>query len=135
VWRNTRFNGKHAISFTAGKEFNRKKNRVLGLNIRTIYTGGFWTTPIDEAKSIETGETQYIESLAYTEQLPDYFRTDFRISLKRNRPHSTTILSLDIQNVTNRKNLGGQYFDAKSGEIKKWYMLPLLPILSYKIEF
>ncbi len=135
VWRNTRFNGKHALSFTAGKEFNRKKNRVLGLNIRTIYTGGFWTTPIDEAKSIETGETQYIESLAYTEQLPDYFRTDFRISLKRNRPHSTTILSLDIQNVTNRKNLGGQYFDAQSGEIKKWYMLPLLPILSYKIEF
>jgi hypothetical protein len=135
IWRNTRFNGKHALSFTAGKEYNRKKNRIVGINIRTIYTGGFWTTPIDFQKSMELGKTQYIKSLAFTEQLPDYFRTDFRISMKRNRPHSTTTLSLDFQNVTNRKNLGGQYYDAQSGEVKKWYMAPLLPILSYKIEF
>jgi hypothetical protein len=135
VWRNTRFNGKHALSFTAGKEFIMKKNRVIGLNIRTIHTGGFWTTPIDVNKSNELGETQYIVSQAYTDRLPDYFRTDFRVSLKRNRAQSTTTLALDFQNVTNRKNLGGQYYDAQSGEIKKWYMLPLLPILSYKIEF
>ncbi len=135
VWRNSRFNGKHALSFTAGKEYNWKKNRVFGLNIRTIYTGGFWTTPIDVEKSVELGETRYMESLAYTEQLPNYFRTDFRISLKRNRTKSTSTLSLDLQNVTNQKNLGGQYYDVQSGEVKKWYMLPLLPVLSYKIEF
>jgi len=135
VWRNSRFNGKHALSFTAGKEYNWKKNRVFGLNIRTIYTGSFWTTPIDVEKSIELGETRYIESLAYTEQLPDYFRTDFRVSLKRNRTKSTSTLSLDLQNVTNHKNLGGQYYDAQSGEVEMWYMLPLLPVLSYKIEF
>jgi hypothetical protein len=135
VWRNSRFNGKHALSFTAGKEYNWKKNRVFGLNIRTIYTGGFWTTPIDVEKSIELGETRYMESLAFTEQLPDYFRTDFRVSLKRNRAKSTSTLSLDLQNVTNHKNLGGQYYDAQSGEVEKWYMLPLLPVLSYKIEF
>jgi CarboxypepD_reg-like domain len=135
VWRNSRFNGQQAISFTAGKEYALKKNRVLGLNVRTIYSGGYWTTPIDAEKSKQTGETAYIESLAYTDQLPYYFRTDFRVSLKRNRANSTSTWSLDIQNATNRKNLGGQYFDAQSGEIKKWYMLPLLPILSYKIEF
>ena len=135
VWRNTRFNGKHALSFTAGKEYNWKKNRVFGLNLRTIYTGGFWSTPIDVEKSQEVGETRYVESLAFTEQLPDYFRMDFRVSLKRNRANSTTTLSLDLQNATNRKNLGGQYYEPLSGEIKKWYMVPLLPILSYRIEF
>jgi hypothetical protein len=135
VWRNTRFNGKHALSFTAGKEFNWKKNRVFGLNLRTIYTGGFWTTPIDVEKSKELGETRYMESLAFTTKLPDYFRTDFRVSLKRNYTKSTTTLSLDFQNVTNHQNLGGQYFDAQSGELKNWYMLPILPVLSYKIEF
>jgi len=135
VWRNTRFNGQHALSFTAGKEYTWKKGRVFGLNLRTIFTGGFWTTPIDIEKSIETGETRYIESLAFTEKLPNYFRTDFRVSLKRNRVHTTTTLSLDFQNLTNRQNLGGQYFDPQSGEVKNWYMLPLLPVLSYKIEF
>jgi hypothetical protein len=135
IWRNTRFNGKHALSFTAGKEFNWKKNRVFGINLRTIYTGGFWTTPIDVEKSMMLGETRYIESLAFTEKLPDYFRTDFRVSLKRNYHKTTTTISLDFQNVTNRQNLGGQYFDAQSGEVKNWYMLPILPVLSYKIEF
>ena len=135
VWRNTRFNGKHALSITAGKEYSWRKNRVFGLNLRTIYTGGFWSTPIDYEKSQEVGETRYVESLAFTEQLPDYFRMDFRVSLKRNRANSTTTLSLDLQNATNRKNLGGQYYEPLSGEIKKWYMVPLLPILSYRIEF
>lgn len=135
VWRNTRFNGRHALSFTAGKEYLWKKNRVFGLNLRTIYTGGFWSTPIDFDKSQETGETRYVESLAFTQQLPDYFRVDFRVSLKRNRPNSTTTLSLDLQNATNNKNLGGQYYEPLSGEVKKWYMMPLLPILSYRIEF
>jgi hypothetical protein len=60
---------------------------------------------------------------------------DLKLSLKRNRPHATTTLALDIQNVTNQKNLGGQYYDAQSGKTEKWYMLPLLPILSYRIEF
>ncbi|MBK8289958.1 MAG: TonB-dependent receptor [Flammeovirgaceae bacterium] len=135
VWRNTKFNGNHALSFTAGKDYPLKKNRTFGLNLRTIYTGGFWTTPIDYEKSVEFGETRYVESLAFTEQLPDYFRMDLKLSLKRNRPHATTTLALDIQNVTNQKNLGGQYYDAQSGKTEKWYMLPLLPILSYRIEF
>ena len=108
---------------------------MFGINIRARYTGGFWTTPIDVAKSQELGETHYVESLAFTNQLPDYFRTDVRFSIKRNRTRSTSTLSLDLQNATNRKNLGGQYYEPRSGEVVKWYMVPLLPILSYKIEF
>lgn len=135
VWRNTKFNGNHAVSFTAGKDYSLKKNRTFGLNLRTIYTGGFRTTPIDYEKSAEFGETRYIKSLAFTEQLPDYFRMDLKLSLKRNRPKATNTLALDIQNVTNHKNLGGQYYDAESGKVEKWYMLSLLPILSYRIEF
>ncbi|MBL7873243.1 MAG: TonB-dependent receptor [Cyclobacteriaceae bacterium] len=135
VWRNTRFNGKRALSFTAGKEYIWKKNRVFGVNLRAIYAGGFWTTPIDFDKSIEMGETRYVETLAFTEQLPDYFRTDLRLSIKRNRAKTTTTFSLDLQNATNHKNLGGHYFEVRSGEIKKWYSLPLLPILNYRIEF
>jgi hypothetical protein len=137
VWRNTRYNGNYAISFTAGKEFRSggSKNRVYGVNLRTLSSGGLRTTPIDISRSQQEGETRYVESLAYTQQLPGYFRTDIRFSMKRNRSRSTTTLALDIQNVTNRQNLGGQYFDVQTAQIKKWYQLPLLPILSYKVEF
>ncbi len=135
ILRDTRFNGNFAFSFTAGKEYDWKKNRTFGLNIRTIYSGGFRTTPIDFTKSAQLGQTEYVESLAFTQQMPNYFRTDFRVSLKRNRPKSTATLSLDIQNTTDHHNLGGQYYEARSGEIKKWYQLPLLPVLSYRLEF
>lgn len=135
VWRNTRFNGKHAFTLTAGKDFILKKNRTFGVNLRAFYLGSFWTTPIDLEESRAEGHTVRIQSAAFTEQLPEYFRTDLRLSLKRNRAHSTSTISLDIQNATNHKNLAGQYFEPRSGQIKKWYQLPMLPVFTYRIEF
>lgn len=137
VLRNSRYNGSYAFSFTAGKEFHSagSKNRIYGINLRTLYSGGFRTTPIDFNRSIVEGETKYIESEAYSEKLPDYFRTDLRLSIKRNRARMTSTLALDIQNVSNRKNVYGSYFDPQTGKVKTAYQLPLLPILSYRIEF
>ncbi|MDZ4824577.1 MAG: TonB-dependent receptor [Flavobacteriales bacterium] len=138
VWRNTRFNGNYAVSFTGGKEWNvgkPERNKVLGVNARLLYSGGLRTTPIDLEASIAQNEEVEFSQLAYTNQLPYYLRTDLRISLKRNFAKATTTLSLDLQNATNRKNVGGEYFDAKRNEVHTWYMLPLLPILAYRVEF
>lgn len=135
VWRNSRFNGNFAFAATGGKEFKWSKQRTFGLNLRATYAGGLRTTPIDIQKSLELGETRFIKSQAFSEQLPNYFRTDLRISLKRNRPKSTTTLALDILNASNNKNVGGQYFDVDTGRVERWYQMFLLPVLSYRIEF
>jgi hypothetical protein len=135
VWRNTRYNGNYSFNITAGKEFIWKKDRVFGINFRTVYSGGFRDTPIDVEKSMQNNETEYIEALAFSEKLPDYFRTDLRLSLKRNKPKSTHTLALDIQNISNHENIFGRYFDPFTGEVKTAYQLPLLPVLSYKVEF
>jgi len=135
VWRNTRYNGNMNVTFTAGKEFNWKKERVFGINLRAIYTGGLRDTPIDLAASRQQGETVYNEEQAFQTQNPAYFRTDLRFSLKRNRAKSTRTWSLDIQNATNRKNVYGSYFEPMTGEIKTSYQASLIPILSYRIEF
>jgi hypothetical protein len=135
VWRDTRYNGNANVTFTGGKEFKMAKNRTLGINMRSLYSGGFRTTPIDLQASLEKDETVFIEEQAFTQQVPDYFRTDLRVSLKRNKKKSTHTLALDIQNVTNRKNVFGQYFEPLTGEIKTAYQTPLIPILSYKVEF
>ncbi len=137
-WYNTRFNGNFAVSFTAGKEIKTGEkfhNRILGFNIKTIYTGGLRNTPIDYEASVNAGETKYIESRAFELQAKNYFRTDFKISLKRNRPKSTTTWSLDFQNVTNHKNEYGQYYDPLTGTTKTSYQAPLIPVLSYKVDF
>ena len=134
-WRNTLYNGNANLTLTAGKEYNLKKNRMLGINLRSIYGGGLRATPINLEESIEKNETVFDESRAFEDQNPAYFRTDLRVSLKWNRPKSTSTLALDVQNVTNRKNIYGSYFEPMKGEIETAYQSPLIPLISYRIEF
>ncbi|MBX2964052.1 MAG: TonB-dependent receptor [Cyclobacteriaceae bacterium] len=134
-WRNTRFNGNANFTLTAGKEYTLSKDRVFGINLRSIYGGGLRTTPINLEESMTRGETVFYDEQAFEERNPAYFRTDIRVSLKRNKPKSTHTLALDIQNVTNRKNVYGSYFEPLTGQITTAYQTPLIPVLSYRIEF
>jgi len=137
-WRSTRFDNRFATSLTAGKEWNwnrKSKMRTFGLNLKLLASGGQMDTPIDLEASKTQGETVYLENLAFSKRLPAYFRLDTGVRLKRNYRRLTTTLSLDIQNVTNRQNIGGQEFDVEVGEIKTWYQAPLIPILAYRLEF
>ncbi|MFN3999081.1 TonB-dependent receptor [Algoriphagus sp.] len=134
-WRNTLYNGNANLTFTAGKEYSLKKNRMLGFNIRSIYGGGLRTTPVNLEESIEKNETVYDEERAFEGQNPAYFRTDLRVSLKWNRLKATSTLALDIQNVTNRQNIFGTYFEPAKGVIETAYQTPMIPLISYRIEF
>ncbi|MCY7352900.1 MAG: hypothetical protein LH606_19950 [Cytophagaceae bacterium] len=90
IWRNTRYNGRYASSFLLGKEFVRGerglfRKSTLGLNIKLTYYGGYRDSPIDVAASRVQRETVYVEEQLFTKQLPAYFRTDIRLSWKKNR--------------------------------------------------
>lgn len=133
---NTRFNGGYLANIIAGKEWvYADGKKTFGINLKTIYAGGLRNTPIDEASSIASGYAIYYQKRAYTEQNPAYFRTDLRLSMKWNRAHLTSTLSLDIQNLTNRQNVYGEWFDSEKGEVVTSYQTGLLPILNYKVEF
>lgn len=137
-WYNTRFNTNYALSITAGKEWTlseKRKSRVIGVNLKTIYTGGMRYTPIDLSASRAKGDVVFEDAKTFENKNPDYFRLDIRVSLKRNYKRVTGTVALDIQNVTNRKNIAGQYFDVNTGAIKYWNQAPLIPILSYRLEF
>ena len=135
VERNTRFNGNFAGNLTGGREWVLKKNRAFGVNVKILYAGGFRTTPVNVEASSQKGYTVYIEKEAFTLQNADYFRGDLRASLKWNRKNLTSTLSLDIQNVTNRLNIYGQYYDPLKGKLVNSYQAGLIPVLNYKVEF
>lgn len=135
-WYNTRFNGNTAFSFTGGKEIKLKGDkRLLGFNIKVLAYGGYRETPIDLDKSKLYGEAMPYENRPFELQLPAYFRTDLKVSYRLNHKKFNSVWSLDIQNASNRKNIGGREYDAETNTIKDWYQTPLIPILSYKIEF
>jgi len=136
VERNTRFNGNYIITLIGGKDFvSTNSKKTFGVNVKTIYAGGLRTTPIDLAASEAKGYTVFDEYNAYTLRNPNYFRADLRLSMKWNKRHITSTLSLDIQNLTNRLNVYNQYFDEDENKVVTNYQTGLIPVLNYKIEF
>ncbi len=139
VWRNTRFNANYALAFTAGKEWSvgkkAEKQKTLGINMRTTYTGGMRETPINLEASVAKGETVLYDDKTFEARKPDYLRIDLKVSLRTNHKNTTSTLALDLLNAINYKNVYGTYFEAESGTLKTSYQLPLLPVLSYKLEF
>ena len=136
VERNTRFNGNYLVTLITGKDFIiERKSKIFGVNLKTIYAGGLRTTPIDFDASQQQGYTVFKEKEAYTLQNAAYFRADIGISMKWNRKKHTNTLSLDIQNLTNRQNIYGQYFDARKNKIVTSYQTSIIPVLNYKVDF
>ncbi|TDW96959.1 TonB-dependent receptor [Dinghuibacter silviterrae] len=134
VLRNTRFNGHYIVNFTGGKDWVQGTH-TWGANLRTLWAGGYWNTPVDTLQSSLQGTTIYKQQLAYTQQNPAYFRTDLRVSYTKNQKHHTTTLSLDLQNVTNQKNVYDVEYDQVRKKVVTVYQTGLIPVLNYKIEF
>lgn len=136
-WYNTRYNTKYVISATGGKDWNlknTKKPRVIGVNLKSVLSGGMRYTPFD----LENFTGDYPDrdnSKSFENGMPAYYRLDLRISLKRDYKRITSTVAIDLQNVLNRKNVGGQYFDMETSQPTYWYHPGILPILSYRISF
>ncbi|MCC7297475.1 MAG: TonB-dependent receptor, partial [Bacteroidia bacterium] len=130
----TRFDIGHTLSVSAGKEWRIHQNR-LGLNTKIMWLGGMRETPIDVAASKLQETTVRDLTRTFEGQNPDYFRADIKISYKINKKRHSSTWSLDIQNSSNHKNIGGSYFDPKAGKLVYYTQAPLIPILAYKLEF
>jgi hypothetical protein len=135
IWRNTKYNLNYVNNFVAGKEFKWKENRLIGLNTKVIWTGGKRIIPLDLEASIKQDEAVYKSSELYTAKMDDYFRIDAGIKLHFFKEHSEHVLSLDVQNATNRLNPWFQMYDREQKSIVNYPMAGLIPILNYRIEF
>ncbi|MBX2894104.1 MAG: TonB-dependent receptor [Cyclobacteriaceae bacterium] len=133
TYLNSRFNTKFTSSLLVGKEWN-KKNRSFGVHARALYLGGLRQPLIDLATSQQVGTTIYNEANGYL-RLPDYFRTDLRVSWRKNKPGYTRTLSIDIQNVTSQQNTAFTYFDTFLQKETTKYQLGIIPVLAYRVDF
>jgi hypothetical protein len=135
IERNTLFNSRYIYNVTGGKEFVVGNNNVLSLNVRSMLRGGYRTVPIDLAQSRQLGEEVRLYDQAFETKAPDYFRIDFGASYRRNKPNWSWIVSLNLQNATNRSNIWDQYYNTESGKLENINLVGLLPVLNYKVEF
>ncbi|HRG59185.1 MAG TPA: TonB-dependent receptor [Bacteroidia bacterium] len=136
VERNTAFNTKYAANILAGKEFNLGKiGSTLALNIKSTLIGGRYLTPLDLELSRLSGTSVYDYRFAYSARQKEYFRTDFKITYKKDYKKSTLETGIDIQNITNTKNIFQQGYNAVNNTIATQYQTGLLPIPFVRFTF
>ncbi|HLF33926.1 MAG TPA: TonB-dependent receptor [Cyclobacteriaceae bacterium] len=137
IERNTLFNSKYIYNIVGGKEFEvgREKQNLIGANFRMIWRGGYRTVPVDLEASIASHDEVRDYDKAFETKAPDYFRMDIGLSYRKNNPAWSWILSLDIQNMTDRQNVWDEYYHAESSVMRQVLMVGLLPILNFKVEF
>lgn len=138
VERNTAFNGKYVYNILGGKEWkvgSDKRNKI-STDLKITNAGGRAYTPVDLTTSKAIGHGVYSTDV-YSDYYANYFRMDLKIGYTHNSRTKklSQTLSLDLQNVTNNKNVFSQEYDDKSQAIKTTYQLGFFPNLIYKLQF
>jgi hypothetical protein len=142
IERNTAFNGNYTSNVLIGKEFKLSKNtteskaiNLLVLDGKFTLNGGQRYVPINIEESRNQGKTVYDFENAFVNQFDDYMRLDIKLGFKRNGKKTTQEWSINLQNVTNRKNIFQQVYNESNQTIETKYQLGFLPIAQYKILF
>jgi len=135
IWRNTAFNSNFAVNLLGGYEWRVGTKNFLAVDVRTIWAGGMRYVPIDLAASIAAGEQRLASTDIYTQRFNDYFRCDVRISFKQNLGKVSQEWGLDLQNVSNYKNIFAQQYNKYSESIATVYQQGFMPMMMYRIHF
>ena len=138
VERNTAFNGKYVFNILGGKEWkvgNESRNKI-STDIKFTNAGGRAYTPINIEASQTTGH-EVVSTNAYSANYTNYFRLDLKGSYtinSKNKKRSQSF-SLDLQNVTNHKNMFSQTYDSQRMSLNTTYQLGFFPNFIYKLQF
>ena len=134
-WYNTLYNRNYINNFVGGKEFRWGETRMVGINSRVLWSGGRRLIPVDLEASKEEGHTVFLFDEIYSTKARDYFRIDVSFNLHFYKKRSEHVISLDIQNLTNRRNTWLEYYNPETESIAEYPMAGIIPILNYRVEF
>lgn len=134
---NSAFNSHYVVNLVAGKEWavSKDKKNLFGLNGKFIYAGGRKYSPINFAESLRLDEQVIDQSKINTLTADPYIRVDFSVSYRINSKKVAHYLLLDVQNLLNRENNIGLYYNPSKRDIEKNKWIGIVPVLSYRIDF
>lgn len=135
IERSTAFNGNYILNVLGGREVKLDRKNTLAFDTKVSIAGGRRYTPINVELSRLYKRQVNIESETFERQFDPYFRLDFKITYRRNGKKITQEWFVDIQNITNRKNVFVQAFNSQTGDINTQYQLGLFPNFNYRINF
>ena len=135
VWRNTAFNSNYVANILGGKEFKLNNKSSFGIDTKVTLAGGQRYTPFDIAASHTTGYVVFKENEAYSLQNNAYLRWDFKLSFSSNGKKTTQKWYIDLQNLTNEKNIYVRSLNPANGHVSEIYQMGFFPNINYQITF
>ncbi len=138
IERNTAFNGKYVFNILGGKEWkvgNENRNK-FATDIKFTNAGGRAYTPIDLTAS-QSLNREVVSSDAYSANYTNYFRLDVKgtYTINSKNKQLSQSFSLDLQNVSNHKNMFSQSYDNQRQNVSTTYQLGFFPNFIYKLQF
>ncbi|WP_214070966.1 TonB-dependent receptor [Mucilaginibacter sp. dw_454] len=133
----TTFDSHVVVNAVAGKEWavSKDKKNLFGLNGKVILAGGRKYSPINLAESLRLDEQVIDETKINTLTADPYIRVDFSASYRINGKKVAHYLLLDIQNLLNRQNNTGLFYNPSKRIVEKDKWIGILPVLTYRIDF
>ena len=135
IERNTVFNGNYVINGLLGKEFKMGAYNALSFDIKFTAAGNRRYIPIDldQSRLVDTAIYKFDQS--YENQYKPYFRSDFKVTYRKESSRFTQEWVLDIQNITDYKNVYLDRYDSKNNTIRTSYQMGIFPIIQYRLLF
>jgi hypothetical protein len=139
IERNTAFNYKSVLNILAGKEWalDKTNTRAFTFDIRLSTIGGRYATPVNVPASVQAGY-EILDTLHYNSvRLDGYFRLDtkFGIRINSHKRKLSQTFYIDLQNVTNRKNIFLIQYNNAKAIASPIYQIGFFPDILYRIQF
>lgn len=131
----TVFDGKYLVNLAGGYEWELPKNFALFADVKSSVAGGTRYTPVLVEKSREAQEIFFDTTRVNALNTKDYFRADLRVGFRWNQKRLMQELAVDLQNVTNRKNVHGMIYDLKKNAYYEMSLQGFMPMVTYKLLF
>ena len=130
----TVFDGKYLFNIASGYELPLKKGWALFADVKGSLAGGTRYTPVLK-EECKPHQIVYDKNRINELQMRDYFRIDLRIGYRKNRKKFTDELALDLQNLTNQKNIYNMQYDVEEGVYKEALLQGFMPMVTYRVNF
>jgi hypothetical protein len=135
IWRNTAFNTNFVTNILGGKEFKLGPKSLFGIDTKIAFAGGQPYTPFDLNASEANGYVIFKEDEAYSLRHNAYWRWDLKFSYTKNGKRATQKWYVDLQNLTNNKNIYLSTLNPKTGRIGRINQIGFFPNINYQITF
>lgn len=138
-WFPAKFDRRHMLNVTGDYAFVQRERFKMGITTLVTLQSGCWeTVPIGHYSVPSlTGEefTVDLYSGMNNYRMPTFFRWDAGWYMEKSATRAKHRLNLGVYNLTNRHNPFLITYDAETKEWKQISLLPIMPSISYRIEF